>query len=135
MNTTPHPDFTPFQNVVHVEGKEPEVIELEGRTEPLHVKIPGGAKFHTTVKFKVKNRKMENLRYKQVVKKGGIPFKTKMVELGTREPSETEVYEVETEEEVSPGGWVTRGVYQAFSTYYEGDEELLTNQWTLEITK
>ncbi|KAG5418245.1 hypothetical protein I9W82_003773 [Candida metapsilosis] len=133
--TVPHQDFVPHQNVLQVKGQEPVVFELEGRTEGIHVKIPGGAKYFTKLRFKIKNRKMENLNYKQVVKKGGIPIKTKEVDLGTREPSETEIYEVDSPEDETPSGWLTRGTYYATTTYYEGDKELFSTQWTLEITK
>ncbi|KAI5963840.1 hypothetical protein KGF57_001215 [Candida theae] len=133
--TYPHADFIPVQNILKVKGKEPVVFEIEGKDEGLEVKIPGGVKYHNTFRFKVKNRKLENLRFKQVVKKGGLTIRTTEVDLGTREPSESEIYEVDTPEDETPGGWLTRGVYQASTTYYEGDQELFTARWTLELTK
>lgn len=133
--TVSHPDFIPCQNILQVKGQEPQVFELEGKVDGLVVKIPGGSKFVTTLKFKVKNRKLEKLRYKQVIKKGGFTIKSKEVDLGTREPSETEVYAVDSPEDETPGTWVARGAYQATTTYYEGDDELFSTQWTLEITK
>ncbi|KAG5418244.1 hypothetical protein I9W82_003772 [Candida metapsilosis] len=130
-----HPDVIACQNILKVKGKDPVVFELEGKTDGPDVKIPGGVKYHNTFRFKVKNRKYENLRFKQVVKKGGITIRTTEVDLGTREPSETEIYEVDTPEDETPSGWLTRGTYQATTYYYEGDKELFVAPWTLEITK
>ncbi|KAG5418246.1 hypothetical protein I9W82_003774 [Candida metapsilosis] len=133
--TAPHSDSITYQNILKVNGKDPVVYELEGRQEPVHVVIPGGTNYHNTFKFKVKNRKMENLKYKQVFKKGGIPIKHVEIDSGTREPSETEIYEVDSPEDETPSGWLTRGMYHANTTYYEGEKELFVAPWTLEITK
>lgn len=133
MTIHQHPDFIPHQYIVHIKGQdEPLVTNVEGQKE-VHSKIPGGVKFHQTVRFKVKNRKMENLRFVQVTKKAGITIKKIEVKLGTREPSETETYEVETPEDETPGGWLTKGKYASATTYYEGDKELYTDDWTLEL--
>ncbi|CCG24731.1 Rho GDP dissociation inhibitor [Candida orthopsilosis Co 90-125] len=133
MTIHQHPDFIPYQYVVYVEGKEePEVVQVEGQ-DAVYSKIPGGVKFHQVVRFKVKNRKMENLRFVQITKKAGITFKKIEVNLGTYEPSETEIYEVKTPEDQTPGGWLTKGKYPCTTTYYEGDRELYTDDWTLEL--
>ncbi|KAI5957037.1 hypothetical protein CANMA_004450 [Candida margitis] len=132
MSIHQHPDFIPYQYVVYVEGKDPETVQIEG-SESVHTKIPGGVKFHQVVRFKVKNRKMENLRFVQITKKAGITFKKTEIKLGTFEPSETEIYEVETPEDETPGSWLTRGTYPCTTTYYEGDKELYTDSWTLEL--
>lgn len=128
-----HPDLEVIKFEVRVEGKEPVFVQVAG-ADSIDFKIPENSKYVTVIHFKVKNRSLKNLRYKQVVKKGGFALKTKEIELGDYEPSD-EIYAKETPEDTTPGGFMFRGSYPAESTYYVGDEELYTAEWSLEITK
>ncbi|KAI5963841.1 hypothetical protein KGF57_001216 [Candida theae] len=128
-----HPDFIPYQYIVHIKGEDKPLVTDVESAESIHIKIPAGVKFYQIVRFKVKNRKLENLHYKQLTKKAGLTIKKIEVDLGTHEPSETEIYEVQTPEDSTPGGWLTKGQYSSTTTYYEGDKELYTDDWILEI--
>ncbi|KAI3404557.1 hypothetical protein KGF56_002656 [Candida oxycetoniae] len=128
-----HPDFVAIDLTLHVDGKEPQHIPIDG-AESIYVQIPGGVKYRMTLRFKVKNRELSNLKYKQNVKKAGVTVRSREVDLGTREPSETEIYEQDFPEDETPGGWLMRGKYAATSYYSAGDEMLIVNDWTLEIT-
>ncbi|CAK9436751.1 uncharacterized protein LODBEIA_P12730 [Lodderomyces beijingensis] len=128
-----HPDLIPIEFVLHVVGKDPVTIPVRG-VDSINIKIPGGAKYFMTIKFQVKNRTLKDIKYKQNVKKGGITIRARELEIGTFEPSETEIYTKDFPEDETPGGWLLRGNYYATSTYYAGDELLMAVDWTLEIT-
>ncbi|ODQ78056.1 hypothetical protein BABINDRAFT_163086 [Babjeviella inositovora NRRL Y-12698] len=135
-----HPDFEIVGVYVNVEGKEPifhdrTIVPLPA----LHFQIPEKSKYFLTLKFKVKNRTLKDLKYKQVVKAAGITVKSRECAIGPEfapiEESDDTVYTAEFPEDVTPGGFMIRGKYNASSTYYAGDEALLEGPWTLEITK
>lgn len=133
MPVESHPDFIPVEFVLNVKGKDPKRIPVEGQ-DSINVEIPGGSKYTMTLRFKVKNRNLTDLKYKQVVKKGGITIRSREVEIGTYDASETEIYEKTFAEDETPGGWIMSGTYYCTSTYFAGDEQLIVNDWTLQIT-
>ncbi|RLV94823.1 hypothetical protein JA1_001495 [Spathaspora sp. JA1] len=128
-----HPDFEIIKFVLKVEGEEPVDIPVKD-VEEIHIQIPGGKKYFMEMHFLVKNRRLDDFKYKQVVKKAGITVRTREVEVGSYDPSE-EIYVKEFPEDESPGGFFMRGHYGANSTYFAGEEQLLSNDWTLEIVK
>ncbi|EGW32652.1 uncharacterized protein SPAPADRAFT_61717 [Spathaspora passalidarum NRRL Y-27907] len=128
-----HPDFEIIKFVLKVEGQDPVDVPVKD-VDSIHIKIPGGKKYIMEMHFVIMNRKLENFRYIQVVKKAGITVRTREVEIGSYEPGD-EVYVKKFPEDDSPGGFFSRGHYGANSTYYAGDEMLVSNDWTLEIVK
>ncbi|ODV77478.1 E set domain-containing protein [Suhomyces tanzawaensis NRRL Y-17324] len=129
----PHPDLEVHKFVIEVEGGATSEVPVLG-ADKIEFKIPESSKYTVTIFFKVKNNKLTDLKYKQVVKKAGIPIKTRENELGTYEPSD-ELLSVTFPQDESPGGYFIRGTYPAQSTYYANGEELTVVDWTLEITK
>lgn len=134
MTLATHPDLEIIQFTVNIEGREPTVVQVAG-ADSIDFKIPESSKYSMTVHFKVKNRTLNDLKYKQVVKRHGITFKQRELAIGDSfEPSE-EIYTKTFEEDSTPGGFLIRGTYPATSTYFAGSEELFTAEWSLEITK
>ncbi|RCK64161.1 Rho GDP-dissociation inhibitor [Candida viswanathii] len=131
MPVESHPDFQIIKFVIHIHDGEDVEVPVKG-ADLIHFQLPGGIKYHMTLHFQVKNRRYENVKYIQVVKKAGITIRTTEYEIGSYDPSE-EVYTKDFPESDTPGGWLTRGNYQNVSTYYEGDEVLIATPWTLEL--
>lgn len=127
-----HPDLEIIKFIANIEGEEPREVQV--LDEHLHIKIPEHSKYSMTIYFKVHNRALDNVKYTQIIKKAGIVVKQRDLELGPHfEPSE-ETYSTTFPEDTTPGGWIMRAKYPAQSIYYAGDEELMTVDWTLEIT-
>lgn len=99
------------------------------------VTIPEGTNYQMTIVFKVSNRTLKNIKYKQVIRKGGIPLKSKEFLMGEECAPSEEEYVKQFEKETTPSGFLYRGTFPATSTYYAGDEELFISDWTLEVTK
>lgn len=133
MPSTTHPDLEILRFTVKVEGKEPVTVSA-GDNDEVEFKIPESSSYTFTLHFKVKNRALNNLRYKQVVKRHGLTVKSRELDIGDFEPS-TEEYSKEFPPDTTPGGFLVRGAYNATSTYFAGEEELKVVDWTLEITK
>ncbi|EMG49963.1 hypothetical protein G210_5043 [Candida maltosa Xu316] len=131
MTVFTHPDLQIIKIVININGKEPFEVPVKD-ADSIDVKIPGGVKYHMTLHFQVKNKKLEDIRYIQVVKKAGITIRTRELEIGTYEPSD-ETYSKDFPEDETPSGWLTRGNYNCASTYYTGQDELFKNDWNLEI--
>lgn len=127
-----HPDIEIIKFGVLVNEGEETFVDTQ--LESIHFVIPENSKYVITAYFYVKNRPLENLRYKYVVKKHGIPMKNRELEMGNYEPSD-ELYSKTFPEDTTPGGFLVRGTFPAVSTYYAGDEELMTVEWSLEVTK
>lgn len=99
------------------------------------VSIPEGTNYQMTIVFKVSNRTLKNIKYKQVIRKGGIPLKSKEFFMGDEFAPSEEEYTKQFEKETTPAGFLYRGTFPSTSTYFAGDEELFTSDWTLEVTK
>ncbi|KAK6454783.1 immunoglobulin E-set [Scheffersomyces xylosifermentans] len=129
-----HPDLEVQKFTVIIEGRdEPLVVPVLG--QEIHVTLPENSKYQMTVHFKVKNRTLKNLHYKQVVTKAGITIRTTELFLGEElEPSE-ELYTREFPEDTTPGGFFIRGQHSGHATYTADKEVLMSGDWTLEITK
>lgn len=97
--------------------------------------IPEGTTYQMTIVFEVKNRTLKNLKYKQVIRKGGIPLKSKEFFMGEEFAPLDEPYKTTFEKDTTPAGFLYRGSFPSTSTYFAGDEELFTSEWTLEISK
>ncbi|ODQ78103.1 hypothetical protein BABINDRAFT_40153 [Babjeviella inositovora NRRL Y-12698] len=144
----PLPDFQVISLIINYDDGLPSVELITGNVDgsdagaQLHFRVPEYAKYFTTFNFIVRNRTLKNIKYKQVVKKAGIPFRTRMVEIGPEfAPNDPKngpaIYSVDLPGEETPGGFLVRGLYSAHSTYYAGPEEeiILESPWTLEIVK
>lgn len=128
-----HENLVLIKNTMRVEGKEPIDFQILG-VEAIHVKIPEGTKYRQTLQFEVKGRKLKNFRLHQEFKKAGITVRTRDLEFGEYEESE-EPLTVDYPEDETPSGFFARGVVHATSMYYDGDELLISHDWTLEIVK
>ncbi|KAK6462314.1 immunoglobulin E-set [Scheffersomyces coipomensis] len=134
MPNVAHPDLQIIKFVVNVDGQEPSEVQVEG-AEDIIFNIPESSKYYTTIHFKVKNRELKNVKYKQVVRKAGLVIKQRELDLGPEFQPSDEVYTTDFPEDTTPGGFFIRGTYPSTSTYYADDEELFTSDWTLTITK
>jgi len=127
-----HPDIEIVQFSISIEGQEPTFVPVLG-AEKIEFKSPENSKYVISIHFKAK-KTLKDFKYKQVVKRHGITVKSRELEVGDYEASE-ELYVKEFPEDTTPGGFIVRGVYPATSTYFANDEELMTTEWSLEITK
>lgn len=123
-------NLTVSKFTVKVEGKEPFTVEIGG--PDLKVQIPESSKYVTTIHFTVTGAPVKAFKYKQVAKTGGIPIKSREVEIGDYEPREEE-YTYDFPEDTTPGGFLLRGNYPVTLTYYVDGEELVVNDWTTEV--
>ncbi|KAK6201469.1 immunoglobulin E-set [Scheffersomyces amazonensis] len=129
-----HPDLEVVKFTVEVGDSEETIdVQVEG-VEDVIFNIPESSKFVTTIYFRVKNRELKDVKYKQVIKKAGVPIKTRDLELGPVFQPSDEIYSTAFPEDTTPGGFFFRGTYPATSTYYADGEELFTSDWTLTIT-
>lgn len=133
MVSSVHPDLDILRFTVKVEGHEPVTVNAADE-DKIEFKIPENSTYTFTVHFLVKNRPLKGLRYTQVIKRHGVTVKNRELEIGDYEPSTSE-YSKEFPADTTPGGFLVRGLYNATSTYFAGDEELKAVEWTLEITK
>lgn len=129
-----HPDLTIVKFVCSVEGQEDKEIQVEGVDE-VKVKIPENSKYTMTIFFKVNNNELKDLKYVQVMKKHGLTVKQRDMFIGESYSPSEEIYSKTFEQDVTPGGFLVRGVYPATSTYSANGETLFTSDWSLEITK
>lgn len=127
--------------VIDIEGYE-EVLEfsqaMENPPQKLHFILPESSTYHLSIRFKVTKRPLKNLKYYQVVKKHGLPFKTRDIEI-------TPIAEVNNNEspehvfkfppDTLPGGALIRGKYPAQSKFYEDGKEIFACDWIIEIVK
>uniref|UniRef100_A0A0L0NQQ6 Uncharacterized protein n=1 Tax=Candidozyma auris TaxID=498019 RepID=A0A0L0NQQ6_CANAR len=127
-----HNDLDIIKFIVDFEDGSQKEVPVASVDEVV-VLIPEGTTYQMTIVFKVENRTLKNLKYKQVVKKGGIPLKNKELYIGDEyAPGE---HSKQFEKDTTPSGFLYRGTFPSTSTYYAGDEELFTSPWTLEVTK
>ncbi|KAG7662176.1 uncharacterized protein J8A68_004304 [[Candida] subhashii] len=133
MGFAQHENLILIKSTMSVEGREPIDFPILD-AESISAKIPEGSKYRNTLYFKVQNKPLKNFRYHQDVKKAGLTVKTRDLEFGDFEPSD-EIYSVEYPEDETPSGFFSRGHFSAYSSYYAGDELLISHQWSLEICK
>lgn len=121
--------------VLEIVGEDPVDIPVAGVADKIQMKIPENTKYNITLHFKVKSEAIKDFKYKQEVRRAGIPFRTREIEIGPLfEPLE-EVYTKRFDEDETPGGWALRANYSCTSTYYSGEDQLRAVDWGLEIVK
>lgn len=129
-----HDDLDIVKFIVNFEDGSEKEVPVASVDEVL-VLIPEGTTYQMTIVFTVSNRTLKSLKYKQVVRKGGIPLKSKELYLGDEFEPREEPYTKQFEKDTTPSGFLYRGTFPSTSTYFAGEEELFTSDWTLEVTK
>ncbi|ODV77382.1 E set domain-containing protein [Suhomyces tanzawaensis NRRL Y-17324] len=112
--------------------------DMEEMPQQLHFVLPEYSTYVLTVKYKVKKRDLGKLTYHQVVRKHGIPFKTRNEDV-TKNAVITECpkspHSVTFAPDTLPGGPFIRGTYDASSHFEEQGQKLLSVPWKIEIVK
>lgn len=129
-----HDDLDIIKFIVNFEDGSLREVPVADVDEVI-VSIPEGTTYQMSIVFKVSNRTLKGLKYKQVVKKGGIPLKTRELYIGDEFAPSEEYHTKQFEKDTTPSGFLYRGKFPSTSTYFAGDEELFTSDWTLEVTK
>ncbi|QWU86152.1 hypothetical protein CA3LBN_000370 [Candidozyma haemuli] len=129
-----HDDLDIIKFIVNFEDGSSREVPVADVDEVI-VSIPEGTTYQMSIVFKVSNRTLKGLKYKQVVKKGGIPLKTRELYIGDEFAPSEEYHTKQFEKDTTPSGFLYRGKFPSTSTYFAGDEELFTSDWTLEVTK
>lgn len=125
---------------LEVEGHD-ETIEfsqdMEDMPQQTHFILPEYSIYHLTICYKIK-KPVTSLKYHQVVKKHGIPFKTRNLNMAHGHVNcedTTPVHSIKFPADSVSGGALIRGKYPAQSRFLMGDHELLTCDWTIEVMK
>lgn len=129
-----HPDLQIVKFTVNVEDGETYDVQVEGVDE-VQCSIPESSTYTMTIVFRVLNRTLYDLKYRQDIKKGGFTIKTRNNFVGAEFAPQEEPHVVTFAPDTTPGGFMFRGAFPSVSTYYAGDEELFASDWTLSIVK
>lgn len=128
--------------IIVVEGFDEKLEFNRDMEEPfpeeIHFKLPEHSTYTIILEFKVKKRPLRSLRYSHVVKKHGLPMKTRndlMCEIAVVNDEKLPLHRISLPPEKLPGGMMIRGVYPAVSTFTEGEEPLFKVDWKIEIIK
>ncbi|KXJ95135.1 immunoglobulin E-set [Microdochium bolleyi] len=124
-------------------GRPPVTIDLSqpGSETTLKDKpftIKEGSKFTMSVSFKVQHEILSGLHYVQVVKRKGIKVSKDSEMLGSYAPNtDTQpLYTKKFAEEEAPSGMLSRGHYNAISSFVDDDKTThLKFEWSFDIAK
>lgn len=127
--------------IIEVEGFDVKLEYSQDMDNPpqlLYFLLPEHSKYYLTIHYKVLNRPLKNLTYYQVVKKGGIPFKTRKEKISAEafiNDDQTPIHSITFPADDIPGGKFIRGTYPAVSTFYEDGKPIFTTEWNIKVTK
>lgn len=131
-------NFELFSLEIKVEGFDEGLKfsqDMENMPQSLHFVIPEHSTYTVVIQYRVKKTPIKKLNYYEVVKKGGIPLKTRKQYIAD-EAEPTENYQTITfPPDKVPGGMFLRGTYPATSTFYEDGKEIITCPFSLELAK
>lgn len=131
-------NFELFSLEINVEGFDQGLKfsqDMENMPQELFFSIPEYSTYTVTIQYRVKNTPIKKLNYYEVVKKGGIPLKTRK-QFVADEAQPTEEYQTVTfPPDKIPGGMLLRGTYPATSTFYQDGKEIITCPFSLAIVK
>ncbi|KAJ1331820.1 Rho GDP-dissociation inhibitor [Microdochium nivale] len=124
-------------------GRSPVTVDLSqpGSENTLKDKpftIKEGSKFTMSVTFKVQHEILSGLHYVQIVKRKGIKISKDSEMLGSYAPNtDTQPeYTKKFAEEEAPSGMLTRGHYNAVSSFVDDDKVThLKFEWSFDIAK
>lgn len=124
-------------------GRSPVTVDLSqpGSENTLKDKpftIKEGSKFTMSVTFKVQHEILSGLHYVQIVKRAGIKVSKDSEMLGSYAPNtDTQPkYTKKFAEEEAPSGMLTRGHYNAISSFVDDDKVThLKFEWSFDIAK
>lgn len=126
---------------IQCEGHE-EVLEysqdMENPPQLLFFILPEGSLYTLKLKIKVLGQPLQDFHYHQVVKKGGIPFRTrweKIADVAHVNTDENPHHEAVLEPDQIPSGKFFRGTYPATSTFYSGGKAIFSTDWVIKISK
>jgi len=124
-------------------GRAPVTIDLsqpgsEATLKDRPFTIKEGSKFTMSVSFKVQHEVLSGLQYVQVVKRKGIRVSKDSEMLGSYAPNTEKqpLYTKKFTEEEAPSGMLTRGHYNALSSFVDDDKTThLSFEWSFDIAK
>ncbi|CAN8102507.1 unnamed protein product [Discula destructiva] len=124
-------------------GRPPVPIDLatpgaETTLKDKPFKIKEGAKFTMSATFKVQHEILSGLHYVQIVKRKGIKVSKDSEMIGSYAPNTDKqpLYTKKFNEEEAPSGMLTRGHYNAISSFVDDDKkEHLKFEWSFDIAK
>lgn len=129
-----HPNLEIVKFTVNYENGTSFDVPVKG-VESIVFEIPEDTTYQMTIHFKVKEKTLQNLKYKQEVNAFGMVVRRREVDIGDEfVPSDTP-YTVTFDKDTTPKGMMLRGDYSCISTYFAEGEELFKSPWKLTITK
>ncbi|GEQ67260.1 hypothetical protein JCM33374_g924 [Metschnikowia sp. JCM 33374] len=129
-----HPNLEILGFTVNYDDGTTYEVPVKG-TESIEIRIPEDTTYQMTIQFKVKQKNLVGLKYKQEVWAYGMVVRCREVDIGDEFlPSDTP-YLVTFAKDTTPKGMMLRGDYNCTSTYYAEDGELFQSPWKLSVTK
>ncbi|EGV66085.1 E set domain-containing protein [Yamadazyma tenuis ATCC 10573] len=126
---------------IQCEG-HPEVLEysqeMENIPQKLFFILPEYSTYTLTIKYRVTAKPLVKLTYYQVVKKGGIPFKSRKEEIANTAVTNDDTnphHTVTFPPDDIPGGTFIRGTYPAVSTFYAEGKPIFSTEWAIKVVK
>lgn len=130
-----------FAMMIEVDGYD-EILEysqdMDNPPQELFFLLPEYSHYRLTIKFKVNTRPLKHLTYHQVVKKGGVPFKSRketVTDLAQINDDDNPYHSITFPPDDIPGGAFIRGTYPATSSFYEDGKKIFTTNWTIKVIK
>lgn len=133
-------NFELFSLTITVDGFDEKLRfshDMEDMPQEIYFSIPEYSEYTVTFEYRAKHTPIKKLSYYEVVKKGGLPLKTKkpyIADLVEVTP-EGEYHTVTLPKDKLPGGMFLRGTFPASATFYSDGKEIITNPFSIEITK
>ena len=116
-------------------GDAPPLTEKVAKSKNTTLIIKEGADYRMKVKFRVQHEIVTGLKYKQVVKRAGIPVDKTEEMIGSYGP-QVEPYTKAFLPEQAPSGMMARGHYTAKSRFEDDDKNVyLEWEWAFDIKK
>jgi len=116
-------------------GDAPPLTEKVVKSKSTTLIIKEGADYRMKVKFRVQHEIVTGLKYKQVVKRAGIPVDKTEEMIGSYGP-QVEPYTKAFLPEQAPSGMMARGHYTAKSRFEDDDKNVyLEWEWAFDIKK
>lgn len=128
-----HPNLEIIKFVVTLGDGTVNEVPVKGNDD-IHFIIPADTDFQTTIHFRVKEKKLVKLEYKQQMKKFGITVHRVDNYVGDEFEPREEEYVVPFKTDHSPLGMMAKGSFTCSSTYYADGELLFDSPWRLTIS-
>ncbi|KAK6202624.1 immunoglobulin E-set [Scheffersomyces amazonensis] len=104
----------------------------------VHYIVPEGSKYKLIIKYKVKNKSLQNLQFEQIIKKHGITIRKRIVPM--QESAEVNInkdylHVAFIPQDTVPSGILVRGQYLGHSYIYEDGKIVWDQPFIIEIVK